>query len=102
MTGGRTSPEQASVARTTPGANTDDQAASLHERVAHVINLIRPAVQADGGDVELVGIGPDGTVRIRLHGACVGCPSSTITLQMGIERNLKEHIQEVKRVEAID
>jgi Fe-S cluster biogenesis protein NfuA len=70
--------------------------------VTRVINLIRPAVQADGGDVELVGVTGDGTVRIRLHGACVGCPSSTITLQMGIERNLKEHVPEVKKVEAVE
>jgi Fe-S cluster biogenesis protein NfuA len=67
-----------------------------------VINLIRPAVQSDGGDVELVSISPDNVVSIRLHGACVGCPSSTITLQMGIERNLKEHVPEVKSVRAVD
>jgi Fe-S cluster biogenesis protein NfuA len=66
-----------------------------------VINLIRPAVQSDGGDLELVEITPDGTVRIRLHGACVGCPSSSVTLQVGIERNLKAHIPEVKAVEAV-
>jgi Fe-S cluster biogenesis protein NfuA len=70
--------------------------------VARVINLIRPAVQADGGDVELVSISPDNVVNIRLHGACVGCPSSTITLQMGIERNLKEHVPEVNSVRAIE
>ncbi len=73
----------------------------LNERVAKVIDLIRPAVQADGGDLELVGITPDGVVQIRLHGACVGCPSSSITLQVGIERNLKAHVPEVRAVEAI-
>jgi Fe-S cluster biogenesis protein NfuA len=73
----------------------------LRERVERVISLIRPAVQADGGDIELVGVSPSGVVQIRLHGACVGCPSSTITLQMGIERNLKEHVPEVQRVEAV-
>jgi len=73
----------------------------MHDRVEKVINLIRPAVQADGGDVELVGITPDGVVQIRLHGACVGCPSSTITLQMGIERNLKAHVPEVRSVQAV-
>jgi len=71
------------------------------DRVGKVLNLIRPAVQSDGGDVELVGVTADGTVQIRLHGACVGCPSSDVTLQMGIERNLKTHIPEVKRVEAV-
>lgn len=76
--------------------------ATLQERVAHVLNLIRPAVQADGGDVELVDVSADGVVRIRLHGACVGCPSSRITLQVGIERNLKVNVPEVKSVQAVD
>ena len=67
-----------------------------------VINLIRPAVQADGGDVEVVDVTPEGVVQIRLHGACVGCPSSTITLQMGIERNLREHIPGITAVQAVD
>ena len=71
-------------------------------RVREVINLIRPAVQGDGGDVELVEVTDDGVVRIRLHGACVGCPSSSITLQVGIERTLKERVPEVTRLEAID
>lgn len=73
----------------------------LRERVAKVINLIRPAVQSDGGDLELVEVTPDGVVRIRLHGACVGCPSSTMTLQVGIERNLKAHVPEVRAVESV-
>lgn len=72
------------------------------ERVTKVINLIRPAVQADGGDLELVEVTPAGVVRIRLHGACVGCPSSSITLKTGIERNLRAHVPEVKTVEAVD
>lgn len=78
------------------------QSEPLPERVARIINLIRPAVQADGGDVELVGVTPEGIVEIRLHGACVGCPSSTVTLQMGIERNLREHVPEVTSVRAVD
>lgn len=73
----------------------------LRERVIKVINLIRPAVQSDGGDVELVDITSEGVVKIRLHGACVGCPSSTITLQMGIERNLKAHVPEIRAVQAV-
>ena len=77
------------------------QPPTLTERVQRVIGLIRPAVQADGGDLELVNITPDGIVQIRLHGACVGCPSSAVTLQVGIERNLKTHVPEIKRVEAI-
>lgn len=74
----------------------------LPERVARVINLIRPAVQSDGGDVELVEVTPEGVVRIRLHGACVGCPSSAVTLQVGIERNLRAHVPEVRSVQAVD
>ena len=71
---------------------------SVREKVQAVINLIRPAVQADGGDIELVDVADDGVVQIRFHGACHGCPSSTMTLQMGIERNLREKVPEVTRV----
>ena len=75
-----------------------DPNAPVRERVQGVINLIRPAVQADGGDIELVDVAPDGVVQIRFHGACHGCPSSNLTLQMGIERNLRDKIPEVTRV----
>ncbi|MCW5777025.1 MAG: NifU family protein [Phycisphaeraceae bacterium] len=75
---------------------------TLRDRVARVIELMRPAVQADGGDLELVGVTQGGLVRIRFHGACVGCPSATMTLQMGIERNLKAHVPEVSGVESVD
>lgn len=71
-------------------------------QVARVIDLIRPAIQADGGDVELIDVDEEGIVRIRLHGACVGCPSSTMTLKLGIERNLREHVPAVAGVQAID
>ena len=70
----------------------------VRERVQSVINLIRPAVQADGGDIELVDVTADGVVHIRFHGACNGCPSSTMTLQDGIQRNLKDRVPEVTRV----
>ena len=70
----------------------------LRDRVQGVINLIRPAVQADGGDIELVDVTGEGVVSIRFHGACHGCPSSTMTLQMGIERNLREKVPEVTQV----
>ncbi len=75
---------------------------TLTDRVQRVIELIRPAVQADGGDIEFVGLTPDNHVQIRMHGACVGCPSSTVTLQTGIERNLKAHIPEIKGIQALD
>ncbi len=74
---------------------------SVHDRVEAVLNMIRPAVQSDGGDVELVEVTDQGVVRIRLHGACVGCPSSDMTLQMGIERNLVEKVPEVVAVEQV-
>lgn len=71
---------------------------AVRDRVQGVINLIRPAVQADGGDIELVDVASDGVVHIRFHGACHGCPSSNLTLQMGIERNLRDRVPEVTRV----
>ena len=77
---------------------TQSPAQPLREKVQAVLNLIRPAIQADGGDVELVDVNPEGVVSIRFHGACHGCPSSTMTLQMGIERNLREKIPEIKQV----
>lgn len=77
-------------------------AATTWDRVSKVLKVIRPAVQSDGGDVELVDITPDGVVQIRLHGACVDCPSRQITLQMGIERNLKAHVPEVRGLQAVE
>ena len=74
------------------------QSPSMREKVQGVINLIRPAVQADGGDIELVDVTSEGVVQIRFHGACHGCPSSTMTLQMGIERNLREKVPEITAV----
>jgi Fe-S cluster biogenesis protein NfuA len=74
---------------------------STKERVQSVINLIRPAVQADGGDIELVDVTGQGVVQIRFHGACHGCPSSTMTLHMGIERNLREKVPEVTQVVSV-
>lgn len=74
---------------------------TLFEQVERVINLIRPAMQADGGDVELVEVTDEGVVRIRFHGACYGCPSSTLTLQSGIERNLKQRLPMVTAVEPV-
>jgi Fe-S cluster biogenesis protein NfuA len=70
----------------------------VRDRVQSVINLIRPAVQADGGDIELVDVSDGGVVHIRFHGACHGCPSSTMTLQDGIFRNLRERVPEVTQV----
>jgi Fe-S cluster biogenesis protein NfuA len=74
------------------------ETAGVRERVQNVINQIRPALQADGGDIELVDVTDAGVVQIRFHGACHGCPSSTMTLHMGIERNLRERVPEVTQV----
>lgn len=75
---------------------------SLHERVSRILDRIRPAVQSDGGDVELIDVSDAGVVTLRLHGACVGCPSSQMTLKVGIEKNLRDFVPEVTRVVALD
>jgi Fe-S cluster biogenesis protein NfuA len=79
-------------------AAAQDALPTLRKRVSDVLELIRPAVQADGGDIELVDVAQNGVVSIRLLGACIGCPSSNLTLQMGIEANLREQVPEVTRV----
>ncbi len=72
----------------------------MKEKVEKALEKIRPTLQADGGDVELVDVGLDGVVRVRLQGACAGCPMSQMTLRNGIERVLKKEIPEIKAVEA--
>ena len=74
----------------------------LKERVERALNEVRPSLQADGGNVELVDVTDDGTVRLRLKGACAGCPMSQMTLTMGIEQHLKKVVPEVKKVEAVN
>jgi Fe-S cluster biogenesis protein NfuA len=71
------------------------------EQVQEVLDQIRPALQADGGDVELVDVSDDGVVRVALQGACRGCPMSQLTLANGVERVLKEQLPEVARVEPV-
>lgn len=72
----------------------------MREKVEEVLNKIRPMLVRDGGNVELVGVN-DGTVEVRLTGACAGCPMSTMTLKMGIEQILKREVPEVKEVVAV-
>jgi Fe-S cluster biogenesis protein NfuA len=67
-------------------------------KVEEVLNRIRPAIQADGGDVELVKIREDNVIEVRLTGACGSCPMATLTLKAGIERVMKEEIPDVKEV----
>jgi Fe-S cluster biogenesis protein NfuA len=73
----------------------------MKEKVQAAIDKIRPMLKADGGDVELVDISEDGVVQVRLQGACHGCPMSQMTLKNGIERIIKQHVPEVKTVEAV-
>ncbi|HHN78587.1 MAG TPA: NifU family protein [Phycisphaerales bacterium] len=80
---------------------TSEETQSLEERVRAVLDLIRPAIRADGGDLEFVGITPEGVVQIRLLGACIGCPSSEMTLRTGIEHNLRRHVPDVTGVQAV-
>jgi Fe-S cluster biogenesis protein NfuA len=81
-------------------ADTPTPEKPLLERVQAVIDTIRPLIQADGGDIQLVGI-EDGVVQVRLHGACVSCPMSRMTLKMGVEQHLRELIPEINSVEAV-
>ncbi|OHE57039.1 MAG: hypothetical protein A2Z47_11405 [Thermodesulfovibrio sp. RBG_19FT_COMBO_42_12] len=73
----------------------------LKEKVETALNKVRPSLQADGGDVQLVDVDEDGVVKVRLKGSCAGCPMSQMTLKMGIEKILKQNVPEVKRVESI-
>jgi Fe-S cluster biogenesis protein NfuA len=73
----------------------------LKEKIEDALNKVRPALQADGGDVELVDVDEDGVVKVRLTGACGGCPMSQMTLKMGIEKTLKQSVPEVERVESV-
>ncbi|MGQ9788676.1 MAG: NifU family protein [Candidatus Hadarchaeaceae archaeon] len=73
----------------------------MKKEVEAAIEKIRPALQADGGDVELVDVTDEGIVKVRLVGACVGCPMSTMTLTFGIERELKKQVPGVKKVVAV-
>lgn len=73
----------------------------MREKVKAILDDVRPALQADGGDVELVEVDDQGIVKVRLQGACSGCPMASMTLKNGIERALKEAIPQVKEVVAV-
>ncbi|MFQ5997129.1 MAG: NifU family protein [Dehalococcoidales bacterium] len=72
----------------------------MQDKVVEVLNKIRPQLMRDGGDVELIEVN-DGTVKVKLTGACAGCPMSTMTLKMGIEKLLKQEVPEIKEVVAV-
>jgi len=82
--------------------NCGQTADSLNDKIAEVIQSIRPMLQNDGGDIELVSVEEDKTVKVRLQGACKGCPGAAMTLKMGVERLLKERVPEVKEVVAVN
>jgi len=73
----------------------------LKDQIEDALNKVRPSLQADGGDVELVGVDEEGVVKVRLTGACGGCPMSQMTLKMGIEKILKQNVPQVNSVEAV-
>jgi Fe-S cluster biogenesis protein NfuA len=75
---------------------------AMEERVREVLNKVRRGLQADGGDADLVEVTADGVVKVRLRGACKGCPMSQMTLKRGIEAAIKAEVPEVVRVEAVD
>ncbi len=73
----------------------------MKEEIQKAIDKVRPGLQADGGDVELVDVSPDGVVKVRLTGACHGCPMSQMTLKMGIEKIIKQQVPSVKEVVSV-
>lgn len=73
----------------------------MKEKVEAALEKIRPSLQADGGDVELVEVTTDGVVKVKLTGACAGCPMRQMTLQMGISRAIKKELPEVKEIVAV-
>lgn len=79
---------------------TEHTSSEFQEKVEKALSVIRPQLQADGGDIELVGI-EDHTVKVKLTGACRGCPMAAFTLQLGVERVLKQQVPEVERVLAV-
>jgi Fe-S cluster biogenesis protein NfuA len=73
----------------------------IKEKVQTALNKVRPSLQADGGDVQLIDVDDQGVVKVKLTGACGGCPMSQMTLKMGIEKILKQQVPEVTRVESV-
>jgi len=84
-----------------PDKEKETKQMTLREQVESALDKVRPSLQADGGDVQLVDVEQDGTVKVRLTGACKGCPMSQMTLKMGIEKILKQNVPEVTGVESV-
>ena len=73
----------------------------MKDKIEKALENVRPALQADGGDIQLVSVEPDGTVKVRLLGVCGGCPMSQMTMTQGVERAIKNAVPEVKKVIAV-
>ena len=73
----------------------------MKEQVQKALDKVRPGLQADGGDVELIDVSPEGLVKVKLTGACHGCPMSQMTLKMGIEKILKQQVPSVREVVSV-
>jgi Fe-S cluster biogenesis protein NfuA len=84
------------------GCGSSDKEKSFEQKVREVIDSVRPALQGHGGDIELIGVDSDKSVRVRLQGACSGCPGAKMTLKLGVERMLKSKVPEVKEVIPVD
>lgn len=84
------------------GCSSSDNEKSFEQKVKDVIDSVRPALQGHGGDIELIGVDKDKSVRVRLQGACSGCPGAKMTLKLGVERMLKSKVPEVKEVIPVD
>jgi len=82
----------------TPETSSTETVSIDKDKVQEVLNMLRPYLQADGGDVELIDVSEQGVVSVRLQGACGTCPSSTYTLKMGIEEQLKQYVPGVTEV----
>jgi len=84
------------------GCGGDFESMSFEEKVNEMIGQIRPMLQGHGGDIELVSIEDDNTVKVKLQGACAGCPGARATLKQGVEKMMKESIPELKEVVAVN
>jgi len=84
------------------GCGQSEPVSTFEDKVKEVIEGIRPALQGHGGDIELIGTDNDNNVKVRLQGACHGCPSATMTMKLGVERILKEQVPEVNNIIAVD
>jgi len=73
----------------------------INDEIEAAISEIRPQLQADGGDIEFVGVTEDNVVQVRLRGACAGCPGAVMTLKMGVERIIRERVPSIKSVENV-